>query len=107
LCRTGFSTRTLLMRIHITLFLLLALGLQTWALPGIAQRVNIKTENAGLSEVFQIIRQQTGYDFVMGTELINAAKPVNLNMNDATLTDVLDACFAGQSLTYAIHERTV
>lgn len=104
---TGFPIRIVLMRLHLTLFLLIALGLQTWALPGIAQRVSIKTENAALSEVFQIIRQQTGYDFVMGTELVNMARPVNLNMENAELTDVLDACFAGQPMSYAIHERTV
>lgn len=95
------------MRFHLTLVLVLALALQTWALPSLAQRVSIKTKNAKLAEVFQTIRQQTGYDFVIGTDLVTSAKPVSLDMANASLTDVLDACFKGQPITYTIHESTV
>jgi TonB-linked SusC/RagA family outer membrane protein len=72
-----------------------------------AQKVNITVKESSLHNVFKKLRKQTGYNFLYDSDMLNNAKPVDLTFNNATLDQVLKACFDGQPLTYTISNNTV
>ena len=72
-----------------------------------AQKITLSEKNAPLSKIFKDIRLQSNYDFFGDLELLQKAKPVTINVKDATIDDVLEICFAGQNLTYTIQNKIV
>ncbi|WP_161596816.1 SusC/RagA family TonB-linked outer membrane protein [Chitinophaga vietnamensis] len=70
-----------------------------------AQRVTLSLRKTPLEKVFSVIRKQTGYSFFWDQQLLNKMLPVNVDIQDASLTEALDACLQGQPLTYEIRER--
>lgn len=73
-----------------------------------AQRISLHKVNAPLRVVIDEIRNQTGYDFFMNMDLLKVARPVNIQVKDASIEEVLEKCFKGQPLTYEIKgDRTV
>lgn len=91
---------------RVTTFLLLAVMMQVSATT-LAQRVTINQKNANLTDVFKIIRVQTGYDFIYDQDLISKSTPININVNNAELIEVLKRCLANQSLSFIIEDKTV
>ena len=72
-----------------------------------AQQVSMQKKDATLLEVLKSVRKQTGYLFICDLEMLSKADKVNINMNKATLKEVLDASFAKQPLTYNIVDKTI
>jgi len=72
-----------------------------------AQRVSLKVRDAAIKDVFEQIQSQTNYDFLYNTRDLRQAKPVNLNLENASLKQTLDACFNNQALTYTIENTTI
>jgi len=73
----------------------------------LAQKITLKKRNADLESIFKSIHQQSGYDFVFDTKLLEKAKPVNLDIKNVSLDDALKAMLAGQNLMYSIEDRTI
>lgn len=90
----------------LTVFLLTAFLLQVKAVT-FAQKITFSGKNVALTEVFKVIRQQSGYDFVYTTQQIKLAKKVSVDFQSASLREILDKCFENQPLTYSISEKTV
>lgn len=67
-----------------------------------AQIINLTKKNALLADIFKDVKRQTGYTFVYEEEMLRKAKPVTIDMHDATLQQVLDVCFKDQPLEYTI-----
>lgn len=74
---------------------------------GFAQRISLNKNKASLHEVIREIRKQSGYDFVITTPQMRAARPVSINVQNKPLKEVLDECFADQPFTYAIEEKII
>lgn len=74
---------------------------------GIAQSVSLSEKNASLKEIFKEIRRQTGYEFLYSSKTLALSNPVDIDVKDATLEEVLAICFNKQPLTYVISERTI
>ncbi|WP_162852676.1 SusC/RagA family TonB-linked outer membrane protein [Dinghuibacter silviterrae] len=74
---------------------------------GMAQNVNLSGQHLSLKTVFSKITRQTGYAFFYSYSLLKQAHPVDLDARDMPLLKVLDLCFAGQPLGYAIENKTV
>ncbi len=87
-------------------FFMLAASLHVSA-GGNAQKITLTTENETLEVVFKEIRKQTGYFFLYNMEQLKMAHRVNLSVKDASLEEVLDICFNGQSLTYVINNQNI
>jgi len=73
----------------------------------VAQKITISERNADLRSIFKSIRAQSGYDFVFDMKLMETAKPVSLNVTEASLAETLKRCFANQAFTYTIEDKTV
>ncbi|WP_165499788.1 SusC/RagA family TonB-linked outer membrane protein [Pedobacter frigidisoli] len=72
-----------------------------------AQKITLKEKNSSLENVFQEIRNQTGFDFMVTKSVLENARPVNINVTDADLIDVLNKLFKNQSLEYEISDNSV
>ncbi|HEY1112620.1 MAG TPA: carboxypeptidase-like regulatory domain-containing protein, partial [Chitinophagaceae bacterium] len=90
----------------LTAIFLLALSL-TASAAGNAQRVSLAEKNASLEKIFGVIKKQTGYTFVYTENQIRKANKVSVSVNDASLEQVLDLCFAGQPLSYTVLNKMV
>jgi TonB-linked SusC/RagA family outer membrane protein len=73
---------------------------------GYAQ-ISISEKNAPLNKVFKAIEKQSEYVFFYDTKWLLQAKTVSLKIKNATLAEVLDACFKEQPLTYSIIGMTI
>ncbi|WP_442589170.1 SusC/RagA family TonB-linked outer membrane protein [Pedobacter sp. AW31-3R] len=95
-----------LLIMRLTTLLLVATIMQVSA-SGFAQRISLSEKSVPLEKVFKEIRRQSGYDFVFDRKLLLKAKPVNVNLKNATLEDALNSCFANQPFIYSLDEKTV
>ena len=87
--------------------LIILLALMQVSAASLAQKVTLKAKNASLSSIFRQVRQQTGYDFAYGTQDLNAAKSVTIDIKNVDLKDALDLIFDGQPLDYTIEDKSV
>ena len=103
-CQTVFYNFFLIMKLAFVLLLITCIQVNA---KSFAQNVSIRASNTSLLTVLKQLRKQTGYDFLYNFQLIKNAKPVSVNYENASLTEVLDACLTPQQLTYRIEESTV
>lgn len=86
--------------------LLLVTSVQATA-AGYAQRITIIGKNLTLQKVFKEIRRQSGYNFIYTDKTIKQSSPVDLHFENASVNEVLDACFKNQKLTYTIENNII
>lgn len=72
-----------------------------------SQAITLKVKNAPLKEVLAAVKKQTGYAVFYNAELLAEAKPVTLDLHNASLAEVLKAAFNGQPLKYVIENKTI
>jgi TonB-linked SusC/RagA family outer membrane protein len=96
----------ILLTMKITAFLLLVALLQVRA-NSFAQHITLSENKAALNKVFDDIRQQTGYDFLVNKNALQKAKPVSIQVQNAELKDVLEQIFKDQPLEYKITDKLV
>ncbi|WP_316792010.1 SusC/RagA family TonB-linked outer membrane protein [Pedobacter frigoris] len=91
---------------RLTTVILLATFLQVSA-SGFAQKITLSKSNADLRTILRQLRMQSGYDFIYTDVLLNKAKPVNIDVKQASLDEVLEVLFKNQPLKYSIEDHTV
>src|SRR3546814_3550429 len=67
-----------------------------------AQGITIAKKNASLHSILKEIRMQSGYDFFFEETSLENAKPVDINIKNGTLDEVLETSFRGQPFTYSV-----
>ncbi|NLR63477.1 TonB-dependent receptor [Chitinophaga varians] len=72
-----------------------------------AQKVTLSAKQISLRDVFRQIRKQTAYNVLWNVDILQDAKPVEIQATNASVEDVLKQCFAHQPYTYAIHQNTI
>jgi len=72
-----------------------------------AQKVTISGKGLSLEKVLEMIKAQTGYDFVYNQEDIDQAKKVDLQVKNVPVEEVLDQCLRPQGFTYEIRNRVI
>src|SRR5579863_5804171 len=72
-----------------------------------AQDITLSKRNISLSQLFDEIKKQTGYDFLYNPKVLQKANPVDVETVKTPLRTVLDHCFANQPLTYTIDQHTI
>jgi len=104
--RPGNVTIKTLRVMKITAFLLTVISLHA-AAGGHSQTITISTKNAPLEKIFAEIKKQTGYEFVYRWELLQNTKPVDIDVKNATVKQVLDFCLKDQPLDYKILDNLI
>jgi TonB-linked SusC/RagA family outer membrane protein len=74
---------------------------------GYAQKITLSEKKATLKQLFIKIQDQSDYDFIYTKQLLNNAKPIDINVKAMDLKDVLEYIFKNQPLSYTIDEKTV
>ncbi|MDP4218567.1 MAG: SusC/RagA family TonB-linked outer membrane protein [Bacteroidota bacterium] len=87
--------------------ILLLTGLLHAEARGLAQTVTYTGNDVPLTQVFSIIKRQTGYLFFYSPQDLEGSKPVTCVWKNLPLRDALDNLFAAQPLSYAIEGNTV
>ncbi|MEZ2445675.1 TonB-dependent receptor [Chitinophaga sp. RCC_12] len=104
--KAGLLSWETLRLVKLSFSLVIFLSLQVSAVT-YAQRVNLSEKQTPLREVFKEIKKQTGYNFLLNTEMLADARPVTLTLVNATLEEALNKCFEGQPFTYTINNNTI
>src|SRR5690606_6409990 len=108
---TSFGTipycfRHILLKMKLTALLVVLAMLQVHA-SSFAQKITLKAKNATLKEIVAKIRQQADYDFLYNNRVAQELQPITVDMRNKDIREVLDACFANQSLDYNIRGKTI
>jgi TonB-linked SusC/RagA family outer membrane protein len=74
---------------------------------GYSQKVTLSVRNAPLSQVFNLIEKQTGYNFYYKVELLRNTGEVSAEVKKAPLEQVLQLIFKDQPLQYNIIENNI
>jgi len=72
-----------------------------------AQKISLSERNAPLTRIFEKIRKQTGYDFLVTETMLKNAKLVSIETNEEEFLTVLDKVFENQNLSYAIKSNSI
>lgn len=92
---------------RLTAFLVFAACLHVSA-GGYAQgKLTLFEKEASLGKVFKDIQKQTGFYFVYYEDMLVNAKKVSLDVQGASLEEVLSLCFKDQPLTYTIVANSI
>jgi TonB-linked SusC/RagA family outer membrane protein len=94
------------MRIHLVIIFTTIAFLQASA-TSYAQKLNVSKQNVRLVSIFKEIQNQSDYDFVYSNRLLKKAAAVSISLHDASVEEVLDACFKNQPFTYKIENKTI
>lgn len=106
ICNLLYSKTILCMQLTSSLLLLCCLEASATATT-YGQQLHLKERNARLGKIFKEIRKQTHYNFIYSNEALESASPVTIDVQHASLTTVLDACFRNQPLVYSIDSNVI
>lgn len=98
--------KRIIMRVNLTIAFLIATLMQVSA-EGYAQRITLSETNTSIKQIFAELNATNGLDFVYSPQMLNDAKPVNIDVEDATIEEVLETIFKDQPLTYTIEDNVV
>ena len=91
---------------RITAILLTFFSLQV-AANGSAQSVTLDLKNVPVQRVFKEVSKQTGMSIVYSEETVRKMKPVSIQVRNASVQEVLEACLKGQPLSFTLKENTI
>lgn len=105
-CARNCYTQKIFLIMKLVSFLLLVASMQVSA-EAYSQKLTLSKKDVKLEEVFEEVYNQSGYLFLYTSKLMKHAKPVTIDVQNASLEKVLELCFRGQPFTYSIVEKTV
>jgi len=104
--RGRFVTHQTMLIMKLVFFFTLACCLQATAHVN-AQRITLSCKNVPLEKVFKEISRQSGYHFFYNSKALDHTGKINLTLKEASLEEVLGACFKDKSLTWVIQDKLV
>ena len=104
--RAGLPTKILLVMRLTTLFMLAAC-LEVQAHGYSQGKFTFSEKDAPLPKVFQAIERQSDYHFFYDYPIFDQAPKVSLAVKNASLEQVLDACFKDQPFTYSVEGKLI
>jgi len=102
-----FKYRPLIMKFNLIILIVLSSFVQAFALVADAQGITIRKAILPLTEIMNLISKQSNYDFVYDLNAVKKAKPVEVDLNNASLEEALNKCLANQPFTYTIRDGAV
>lgn len=87
------------------LLLLLIVGLSVRV--ATAQTFNFSFKHIALDKAINQIAKATGYQFIFDADYVRNAKPINLEITSATITEALDLILKQQNFSYQIEGKVI
>jgi len=72
-----------------------------------AQEVTFSGKSVSLPQLFETIKQQTGFDFMYEKSLLEKTRPVAIDYKKTPLRQVLDDCLRQQGLSYVLSNGVI
>ncbi|ETZ19215.1 hypothetical protein N824_10765 [Pedobacter sp. V48] len=72
-----------------------------------AQNISLNVKNASLEAVFQLLTNQSDYEFIYNSESLQNTKPVSVLVKNEPFLDVLKRCFTNQPVSFLIKDNTI
>lgn len=110
LCLTLLSQKTDLIKNLLMMKLtavLLVVGCLHAGARGFSQKISIHVQSAPAEQIFKKIERQSGFGFIYAKEQLVKMKPVDLDVTNLELIEVLKRVFTGQSLTYIVSGNNI
>ena len=88
---------------------LASIGFLNLSARGLAQepRLTLSMKDAPISKVFDAIQKQTDYQFLYNDDVLKGAAPVSINLKNASVSEVLEACFRDSPFRYKMNQKTI
>ncbi|MGC9355647.1 MAG: SusC/RagA family TonB-linked outer membrane protein, partial [Mariniphaga sp.] len=112
ICLTGFPNRETTKKwgriMRLTLFLMVGF-LLTASANSYSQntRLNIKLKNGTVTELMKFVEDQSEFVFLYKNEDLDLEKKVTVELENATIQQVLDAGFKGQNVGWDVYDRQI
>lgn len=100
------AVNKLLLTMKLTIFLLLVLVTAVQA-ESVAQNVTIFLKNASIRDVFKEITKQTDYHFLYTSDIVRFSRPVNIDVKNAPVHEVLSKITAEQQMKFKVVAGTI
>ncbi|WP_159440655.1 SusC/RagA family TonB-linked outer membrane protein [Mucilaginibacter sp. OK098] len=71
------------------------------------QRVNINAHDITIDKLFKELKKQTGYSFLYKSGILKDLQTINVDITDATITEVLDKFLKDRPLDYLIVDKSI
>ncbi|HEU0227775.1 MAG TPA: TonB-dependent receptor [Arachidicoccus soli] len=72
-----------------------------------AQSITLSEHNQPVQTVFKEVWKQSGLQFVYTNKILEGAKPITINVKNASLSEVLRICFKGQPFIYTQTDKAI
>ncbi|MDB5116541.1 MAG: SusC/RagA family TonB-linked outer membrane protein [Mucilaginibacter sp.] len=72
-----------------------------------AQHINLSAKNISLGKLFRQIEKQSGYAILYDADILKDLPNVNVEINNATIEEVMAKCFQGKPLDYKIVDKNI
>jgi TonB-linked SusC/RagA family outer membrane protein len=71
------------------------------------QNVSLSVKNAPLEKVFDLLNQQTGYNFLYDPDVLALTGTVSISLDNVSLRESLTKCLQNQPVTFIINDKNV
>ena len=71
------------------------------------QRININAHDITIDKLFKELKKQTGYSFLYKSGILKDLPTINVDITDATITEVLDKFLKDRPLDYLIVDKSI
>jgi TonB-linked SusC/RagA family outer membrane protein len=94
---------------RLTFLIVLLCVLQSFAIDSFSQnqKLSINQENIRVESILQMIEERTDYYFMYSARSIDVKRTVNLELNDCSVPEILNAVFKNTDVTYKIDGRLI
>lgn len=75
--------------------------------PAFGQKVTVSEKGARIEKILENLERQTGYTFFYASNLFSDFRPVNVELKNVDLKNVLENMFRGKGVSYSIIAKTV
>ena len=101
--------RKIFLKMRFTLYLFLVVLIQAKASSGFSQgaRFSVDLKNTTVNGVLNAIEQQSSYFFLFNNKLIDVNRRVTIQVQDASVEDVLNGLFENTDVEYIIRNRQI
>lgn len=103
-CKAYVQKIMLIMRL--TIVLMIATLMQVSAKVS-AQKISFTSKNVTMERIISVIKEQTGYNFIISSDQLESLNLTSANFKDASLEEVLTWTLKGSGLTYVIDQGTI
>ena len=71
------------------------------------QTITVQFEKQSLSEVLQVLKQKTGFEFLYNDEEIKGVTNITCSFTNASVQEILKSCLAGTKYNFKIVDNLI